>query len=218
MRFRVAGATKVRKVPKESDALETGRATRRRDEVLMTAIREATSAELAEYGYAGVTFRGVARRARTSKHVLYRRYRSRAHMVLDALPAFSWPPQPSSTPGSLREELLAILSALVDRFERIGIDTYCGLLSELDEALLDEFIAEMSQRFSHPVRSALSHAVDRGEIGPAHIPDRVVTAIITLLREELLFSRRTVSRQTLIELIDTVYIPLVTVVSHQQVP
>jgi AcrR family transcriptional regulator len=40
----------------------------------MSAIRAATRAELADYGYAGVTFEGVARRAQTSKPVLYRRY------------------------------------------------------------------------------------------------------------------------------------------------
>jgi AcrR family transcriptional regulator len=202
-------------VPTKTGALKASPVPRRRDQVLMKALREATRAELAEYGYAGVTFEGVARRARTSKRVLYRRYRSRAHMVADALPRLSWRPQPTNTASSLREDLLAIFTALVDRFERIGIDTYCGLLSEMDVALLDEHTAELSQRFAQTMRTALSQAVERGEIGPSPITDRVVMVALALLRNEILFSRCTVSAQTLTELIDSVYIPLVNAVSHQ---
>jgi hypothetical protein len=137
-------------------------------------------------------------------------------MVADALPALSWQPKPAKTKGSLRTELLEIFSAVVDRFERIGIDTFCALLSELDVALLDEYSAELSQRFTQTLRAALCQAAERGEIGPSPIPDRVVTAGLALLRHEMLFSRRAVSRQTLVELIDTVYFPLIAAVSDQK--
>jgi AcrR family transcriptional regulator len=212
----VPRADRIRNVPTKTGELPARPVPRRRDEVLVNALREATRAELAEHGYAGVTFEGVARRARTSKRVLYRRYRSRAHMVADALPALSWQPKPTKAKGSLRKELLAIFSAVVDRFERIGIDTFCALLSELDVALLDEYSAELSERFTQTLRSALSQAAERGEIGPSPIPDRVVTAGLALLRHEMLFSRRAVSRQTLLELIDTVYFPLIAAVSDQE--
>src|ERR1700744_1203463 len=100
------------------------RAPRPRDDVLMDAIREATRAELADHGYPGVTFEGVARRAKTSKPVLYRRYRSRAHMVVDALIVLPRQPLPASGAPSLREDMMALLDAIMLRLNRIGIDTY----------------------------------------------------------------------------------------------
>ena len=44
--------------------------SRRRADDLLAAIDHATRAELEDRGYQGVTFDGVARRARTSKPVL----------------------------------------------------------------------------------------------------------------------------------------------------
>lgn len=182
----------------------------------MAAIREATRAELAEHGYWAVTFEGVARRARTSKHVLYRRYRSRAHMVLDAVPTFSWQPDRTIETRSLREDLLALLRASVDRAERIGLDTYRAILSEVDDELFHESTIAVSQQFSDAIRAALTCARERGEIGPAPIPEAVVRVPIALLRNELLIERRAVNRTTLIELVDTIFIPLVIAVSQDE--
>jgi hypothetical protein len=61
--------------------MELPNATRRRNDKLMAAIHEATRAQLAERGYAGVTFEGVARRARTSRSVLYRRAPERLRAI-----------------------------------------------------------------------------------------------------------------------------------------
>jgi AcrR family transcriptional regulator len=102
--------------------MELPNATRRRNDKLMAAIHEATRAQLAERGYAGVTFEGVARRARTSRSVLYRRYRSRAQMVADALGALRWQPDWMTT-GTLRQDLLLILTAILESFYIVGIDT-----------------------------------------------------------------------------------------------
>ena len=51
----------------------------------MSAIRDATYAELKEHGYSGVTFEGVARRAKTSKPVLYRRWADRRALLRDVV-------------------------------------------------------------------------------------------------------------------------------------
>jgi AcrR family transcriptional regulator len=76
-----------------------------------------------------VTFEGVARRAKTSKPVLYRRHRSRAHMVVDALLAVPRQPVPACGTPSLREDMLALLDAMMARFHSIGIDTLSGSAS-----------------------------------------------------------------------------------------
>jgi AcrR family transcriptional regulator len=132
----------------------------------MSAIREATRAELADFGYAGVTYEGVARRVRTSKPVLYRRYRSRAHMVVDALPNLRWQPDDDgiAPSQSLREDLLALFSAVVDNFMAIGIDNYRSLIADADGDLFNflEFA--------------------RNDVGPDTIAEQLDTVYLPLIR------------------------------------
>jgi AcrR family transcriptional regulator len=181
----------------------------------MAAIREATRAELADHGYPRVTFEGVARRAKTSKPVLYRRYRSRAHMVVDALPALRWQAPQTTAARSLRDDLSALLSDALDRFHSVGIDTYRRLIADADDELLDILDAQLTQLANQTIHRALSRARDRGEIGPVDIPDRAATTIAVLLRNELFFTRKPVDRQTLIDILDNVYLPLIAAVSHR---
>jgi AcrR family transcriptional regulator len=191
-------------------------AVRRRDDILMTAIREATRSELTDHGYSGVTFEGVARRAKTSKPVLYRRYPSRAHMVADALLALPRQPAPTGRAPSLREDLLALLDTVMLRIDRIGIHTYRSLIAEADDELLDTVTAQLAELADQTIYRALSNARDRGEIGPADIPDRAATAIVALVRNELFFARSPVGTDTLIDILDNVYLPLIEAVSYRQ--
>jgi AcrR family transcriptional regulator len=181
----------------------------------MSAIRDATRAELAEKGYTGVTFEGVARRAQTSKPVLYRRYPSRAHMVVDALPAMHWQPDRILAAQSLREDLLTLLSAMLEIFHSIGVDTYRRLIADADDELLDTLSTQLAQVAHRTIYRALSEARDRGEIGAADIPDRAATTIAALLRNELLLTRNPVDRETLTDMLDNVYLPLIEAVSRR---
>ena len=198
----------------KSQAKSSGGAVRRRDDVLMSAIREATRAELAEHRYPGVTFEGVARRAKTSKPVLYRRYRSRAHMVVDALLVL--PPQPLPVKArSLRGDLLTLLDAIMARFERIGIDTYRSLIADADDELLETITAQLAELAEQTIFRALTDARARGEIGPADIPARAATAIAALARDELFFSRGRVDKAAMVDILDNVYLPLIQALSHR---
>jgi AcrR family transcriptional regulator len=191
-------------------------AVRRRDDVLMEAIREATRAELADFSYAGVTYEGVARRARTSKPVLYRRYPTRAHMVVDALPNLRWQPDDGIAPShSLREDLLALFSTVVDNFLAIGIDNYRSLIGDADDDLFNFLDAQVTGLAERTIYPALARARERGEIGPCEIPRRAATSIGLLLRDEMVFARNDVGADTIAELLDTVYLPLIRTVSAQ---
>jgi AcrR family transcriptional regulator len=181
----------------------------------MSAIREATRSELTDHGYSGVTFEGVARRAKTSKPVLYRRYPSRAHMVVDALLALPRQPAPASGAPSLREDLLALLDAIMLRIDRIGIDTYRSLIADADDELLDTITAQLAELADQTIYRALANARDRGEIGPAKIPDRAATAIAALVRSEVFFARDPVGKDALIDILDNVYLPLIAAVSYR---
>jgi len=193
-------------------------ASRRRDDVLMSALREATRAELAERGYDGVTFEGVARRAKTSRPVLYRRYQSRAQMVADALPALHTSLSVQVPATSLRDDMLALLGAIVDSFQHVGIDTYRNLMADADDELRHTMTTYVAAWADQTIYRALSDARARGEIGRADIPDRAATSIIALVRNEVFFTDNPIDQDTLTEMLDTVYLPLITAAATPSSP
>jgi len=188
--------------------------TRRRDDVLMGAIQAATLSELTDHGYAGVSFEGVARRAQTSKPVLYRRYRSRAEMVLDAISQSAARQVVSPHTGSLRMDLIKVLEQVDQQFSRFSPGVYRGLIGESDDSLLDDALNAVGAINSQTMRTILDVASARGELGPSPLPERVVLLPIALLRHELLFAQPSHSR-AIADIVDQVYLPLVRTLSYR---
>ena len=96
-------------------------ATRRRGAELDDAIYRAVFDELVDHGYVGLTFEGVARRAQTSKPVLYRRWPNRLDMVVAALTSASDDVIQASDTGSLAGDVEATLQ-LDDFLDRPAAD------------------------------------------------------------------------------------------------
>lgn len=188
--------------------------TRRRDDVLMEAIQEATLSELVDHGYAGVSFEGVARRARTSKPVLYRRYRNRAEMVLAAMSRSAAGQVVAQHTGSLRTDLISVLEQVNQQFSRFKAEVYRGVIGESDDALLNEALNAMGAVNSETMRTILDMARARGELGPSQLAERVVLLPISLLRHELLFGEQLNSR-AIADIVDQVCLPLVQALSHR---
>ncbi|MFJ6393991.1 TetR/AcrR family transcriptional regulator [Streptomyces sp. NPDC091972] len=90
---------------------------RRRGAELASAIVGAAWEILIEGGYEQLTMDSVAVWARTSKPVLYRRWHSRAELLLTALIDRILPPKfPDEDHGDLRVDLIALRGSLADRF------------------------------------------------------------------------------------------------------
>lgn len=183
---------------------------RRRGAELDEAIREAVRDELAETTYAGLTFEGVAKRAQTSKPVIYRRYPSRAHMVLDAwVQYFPIPNEPFVSKASLRADLLRFGRDFSDRFERIGIETMRGLLAEIPTNEVQALNSATSSWALTTLTNILDAARARGEIARGPLPLRLQLLPVVLVRHELLFTGG-LDDAALAEFIDTVLLPLLT--------
>lgn len=202
-------------MPKKSPGPPPTPVSRRRDDVLLSAIRDATWAELIDHGYSGVTFEGVARRAKTGKPVLYRRYGSRAQMVTDALPTLRIELVEVAPTESLRGDIMILVETIVETWQHIGIDTYRSLIAEADDATLQMFQARVAARADQTIRRALDAARERGEIGAATISDLVATSIFALVRNELFFARRKIESNALAELVDSVYLPAIDAASRR---
>ncbi|WP_264930944.1 TetR/AcrR family transcriptional regulator [Streptomyces sp. A012304] len=69
------------------------------------AIRAAVFEELAAVGYARMSIEGIARRAGVGKTAVYRRWRSKLHLVLDIVAAIAVQGLPAPETGSLEGDL-----------------------------------------------------------------------------------------------------------------
>ncbi|WP_210593821.1 TetR/AcrR family transcriptional regulator [Streptomyces sp. GESEQ-35] len=182
-----------------------GETTRRRGAALEADLLDAAWAELEAVGYARLTMEGVAARAKTGKQVLYRRWGNRAELVIAALRhrTGSIADRVPDT-GTLREDVLEVLRAGARRQRQIGPDTVHGLLAEARD-VDPAFFGIMRD----VLRTVVARAAERGEIPTADLPRRVLTLPADLLRHEILLSRQPLTDQTLAEIVDDVFLPLV---------
>ncbi|MFE6691113.1 TetR/AcrR family transcriptional regulator [Streptomyces sp. NPDC057743] len=73
------------------------------------AIRAAVFEELAAVGFARMSIEGIARRAGVGKTAVYRRWRSKLHLVLDVVSAVAMAGLPAPDTGALRGDVRMLL-------------------------------------------------------------------------------------------------------------
>lgn len=187
------------------------RGSRRRGDALYTAIYQATLDELRAVGYADLTMERVASRARASKGSLYRRWPSRAELVVDAvhntLPSCGELPDT----GSVRGDLLGCLQGFVRLLNGPSGEAIRGLLAEV---IRNPDLREVIQtRFVDPgvmvVLEALRRGAARGEVRTGALTTRIASVGPELLRQHVLVHGTPVPEQVLIEIIDEVVLPLI---------
>ncbi|MFZ0003938.1 MAG: TetR/AcrR family transcriptional regulator [Trebonia sp.] len=193
----------------------TGNAqTRRRGAELEQAILDAAWEQLIAEGYEHFTIDTVAARARTSKPVLYRRWKTRDDLLratVRHVGAASAPSIPDT--GTLRGDLLALLAnansttrnpvaALVSSMLGSYYNQTGPTPAELREAFL-------SQRGS-AVEQVVNRAVERGEVDPARLTPRIIALPFDLFRNEMMMTLKPVPDHVLRQIVDDIFIPLVT--------
>jgi AcrR family transcriptional regulator len=185
---------------------------RRRGELLGKAVLDAAWAELMQIGYDDLTFEGVATRAGTSRAVLYRRWPSKQDLLL-ATVAHQAATDPVVAPdtGSLRGDVIGLLRLANELRVRIVIFVLTRLGEFFREAGTNP--AELGA-FAQGGRDAvlaevIQRAVARGEVTPGQISERVARLPIDLFRHELMMTLRPVPDQSIVEIVDDVFMPLV---------
>jgi AcrR family transcriptional regulator len=186
---------------------------RRRGEALEQAILDAVQEELIEVGYAKLTIDGVARRAHTSTPVLYRRWPSRAALVLAALSCHQSPEGEPPDTGDLRSDLFAFLRPVARRFDGMLGEAVRGLLAETvrDQELATLVRAQQARIACQPgIITVLERAVARGEIDSGTLTPRVTTLPLDLLRHEVMVRGTPIPDATVTEIVDDIVLPLLT--------
>jgi len=195
---------------------------RRRGASLEAALLDAAWAELVDVGYTALTYEGVARRAGTSRPVVYRRWRTKPELVLATLGRY-YALHPIAIPdtGSLRGDLIAVLTEA--SAQRTGLITVLTLrlggyfeetgttLADLRAELLARaFDAAPPERRGRPfIRVVLEQAAARGEIDLARITPRIESLPFDLVRNEMFVSNGPVKPAAIESIVDEIFLPLI---------
>lgn len=183
--------------------------SRRRGAELEDALLDAAWDVLVEHGYHGFTYEAVAARAGTSRPVLYRRWPQRDDLLLATLTkAFRTKPIPVPDTGSLRDDAIGFLH---------NADAGRARMITLISAQLMDYFRDTGSSFSElrgtlskqgPFETIIARAVGRGELPDVPRSTRLVNLPFDLLRHDIFMTMRAVPHESIIEIVDEVWLPL----------
>ncbi|MET3987021.1 TetR/AcrR family transcriptional regulator [Streptomyces sp. PvR034] len=162
---------------------------RLRNEEAHRSVLEATAALLLENGYGALTIEGVAKRANVAKSTVYRWWKTKPELVMDASFHATAPapaPDPGSAPGSepdtgsLAGDLAAFLAALHDAAaDPVRARALAGLAAEaqLDPGSAAPFRAWVGGQ-REVVLALLARAVVRDEVPAATDVERAADLVL----------------------------------------
>lgn len=132
-------------------------------------ILDATVAVVAELGYDRLTMDAVATAAKASKATLYRRWSTKADLVVDAISRAKGCPMPEDVDtGSLRGDLISMSCGDGGFTDEMPMSVIAGLITalhrdaDLQKAFRERFLAPRLE----VTRKVFERAVERGEIAP----------------------------------------------------
>lgn len=174
---------------------------------MRAAVTAATLAELAERGYSAVSLEGVAARAQVHKTTVYRRWRTKERLVLDAM--LHQAAQTVAVPdtGSLRGDLLELArrSAAI----QTSPAGEAVVRAVAGEAPGNPAIAAASRRFwaerLELDRTILRRAQDRGEIDARTADSPVLESLLGALYFRLLVSGAPLDDDFIQRIADLIY-------------
>ncbi|WP_283136338.1 TetR/AcrR family transcriptional regulator [Rhizohabitans arisaemae] len=174
-----------------------------------TELLQATLDVLRETGYDRLTVDAVVARARASKQTVYRRWPSKADLVVAAFTdAVSAVPEPPDT-GSLRDDLIALLDDLLRELAHLG-DVISGLVGELRRN--PDLAAAMGEGYISTRRTMLTtvfeRALARGELAADADVDLLWQLGPATIFFRALISGEPVDREVTRRLVDHVIVPL----------
>jgi AcrR family transcriptional regulator len=194
--------------------LVEGPQRRRRGAELEEALLQATWDELAEVGYGALTFDAVAQRAGTSRTVVYRRWPTKRELVEAAI-TFVGRRDRATAPdtGSLREDMLTVLRHTNEK--RVGLMALMvafmgGYFQETGTSPYDLRGLVIDDQAPTVLDVIVDQAVERGEVRADGLPPRVRTVAFDLFRHEALMTLGSVPDETLVSIVDEVFLPLAT--------
>jgi AcrR family transcriptional regulator len=177
----------------------------REDEILM-----ATIGVLVELGYDRLTMDAVATASKASKATLYRRWSSKADLVVEAVSQAKGCPQPTDVDtGSLRGDLLAISCGEGGFTDDIPMSVVAGLLTALhrDEELRRAFMERFLRPRLEMVATVYRRAAARGELAEGADLDLLAQALPAIAVHRTLILGESIDDAFIERVIDNIILP-----------
>lgn len=199
--------------PAEVTAEEVGRhrGGRHLDPSRDDALRRAAMELLAEVGYDRLTMDEVAARAHAGKTTIYRRWPSKAELVVDALRCAKGSPEFPDT-GSLRGDLAAVIKRMTSADNRFDARVTIGVVNAVTRD--DELRRVFRERVFGPrmagMRAVFERAVARGEMPDGHDFDLLASVFHALAMHYLLTHGQMPKTAFAQRIVDHVLLPLAT--------
>jgi AcrR family transcriptional regulator len=171
-------------------------------------ILEATLAILAEVGYDRLTMDAVATRAKASKATLYRRWSSKANLVIDALTHTKGPQEFPDT-GSLRGDLQAAFCGMGGLTDPNTIAIFSSVITAIGRD--PEFAEQFRQQFiSEKIagsRAIWKRAFARGELRPDVDLDLLATSLPGIVLHRVFILGELPDEDLITRVIDQIILP-----------
>ncbi|MEU8683704.1 TetR/AcrR family transcriptional regulator [Streptomyces sp. NPDC048611] len=145
------------------------------------AIRAAVFEELAAVGFARMSIEGIARRAGVGKTAVYRRWRSKLHLVLDVVSAVAVAGMPSPDTGSLPGDVRMLLEVASRALRHpMASQIIPDLLAEAARSpeLAQALKAALHDSQEGVAAAVVARAVERGEL-PPDVDTRLALDLLT---------------------------------------
>jgi AcrR family transcriptional regulator len=166
---------------------------------------------LQEHGYDRLSLDAVATTAHASKATLYRRWPTKAELVMAAFVEGTRQVAVDPDTGTLRGDLLRLGESICAH-----VSTHAGTIRavlvevsrrpELNAMMQEQFLAQRKALMAH----VLAQAVDRGEIDASAITEDLWDVLPGYLIYRSVLTGRAPSRQTIKDLVDNLLMPALT--------
>ena len=177
----------------------------REEEILAATVRL-----LVDVGYDKLTLDAIAAEARASKATLYRRWNSKAELVVDAVHrAKACGGLFDVDTGSVRGDLQAMACQVGGLIDEIPLSVFAGLMSAMHRD--PELMTAVHERFLSPrielATRVFERARERGEIGP-EVDIQLLSAVLpAMVLHRRLVMGETVDSRFVARVIDEILVP-----------
>jgi AcrR family transcriptional regulator len=202
----VRGEGPTHSKPKAAQVMEPSPWSPRERELLAATLRL-----LQKRGYSGLTLDAVAATARASKSTVYRRWPTKAELVLAALIEGVRRMTVVPETGSLRGDLLQIGVEIYEQASTHAATMRAVLVEVSRNPALNDVIQQQFLEQKRPlIDHVLNRAVERGEIEVVAITDDLWDLLPGYLIYRSIWAIRPTTRRTVQDLVDHVIIPSLT--------
>jgi AcrR family transcriptional regulator len=202
--------------PKEGEKMkDPNKNTRRRGDTLTESIYDATIELIKKVGYNHLTFQQIAQAAKTSRSVLYRRWKTPldlirdivAYKAIDALDGALI--DKIEDTGSLRGDLLQLLTLYQSIYDQCEREIMNAILFEMgqNKEIAAELEINATNKNIEIMRKLLGFAKKRGE-KIKEVSDETLTLPFDLIRIENILRKDGINTKRLERLVDEILLPV----------